>query len=89
MRLTEALAAEWARFGIRVNTVAPGAFVTDAQSVVLQDDKMLEARLRKIPLRRMGEPSEIGALVSYLVSSKSGFVTGSCFVADGGEVNSL
>ena len=37
----------------------------------------------------MGEPSEIGALVSYLVSSKSGFVTGSCFVADGGEVNSL
>ncbi len=89
MRLTEALAAEWARFGIRVNTVAPGAFVTDAQSAVLQDDKTLEARLRKIPLRRMGEPSEIGALVSYLVSSKSGFVTGSCFVADGGEVNSL
>ena len=89
MRLTEALAAEWARVGIRVNTVAPGAFVTDAQSAVLQDDKTLEARLRKIPIRRMGEPSEIGSLVSYLVSNKSGFVTGSCFVADGGEVNSL
>ncbi|MBJ86763.1 MAG: 2-deoxy-D-gluconate 3-dehydrogenase [Acidimicrobiaceae bacterium] len=89
IRLTEAMAAEWARFGIRVNTVAPGAFVTDAQSAVLEDAKTLDARLRKIPLRRMGEPSEIGGLVSYLVSKKSGFVTGSCFVADGGEVNSL
>ena len=89
MRLTEALAAELARYRSRVNTVAPGAFETDAQSAVLEDEKTLDARLRKIPLRRMGEPSEIGALVSYLVSSKSGFVTGSCFVADGGEVNSL
>jgi 2-deoxy-D-gluconate 3-dehydrogenase len=89
MRLTEALAAEWARFGIRVNTIAPGAFVTDAQSAVLDDEKILSARLRKIPLRRMGDPEELGALVSYLVSRKSGFITGSCFVADGGEVNSL
>ena len=87
MRLTEALAAEWARFGIRVNTIAPGAFETEAQAAVLEDDKILAARLRKIPLRRMGEPSEIGALTTYLVSSKSGFVTASCFVIDGGEVN--
>ena len=87
MRMTEALAAEWARFGIRVNTIAPGAFETEAQAAVLEDENILEARLRKIPLRRMGDPSEIGALVSYLVSTKSSFVTGSCFVIDGGEVN--
>jgi 2-deoxy-D-gluconate 3-dehydrogenase len=87
MRFTESLAAEWARFGIRVNTIAPGAFETDAQSAVLEDEKILAVRLRKIPLRRMGDPSEIGALTSYLVSPKSSFVTGSCFVIDGGETN--
>ena len=89
MRLTEALAAEWARYKIRVNTIAPGAFETDAQSAVFEDAATLDARLRKIPLRRMGSPDEIGPLTAYLVSPLSGFVTGSCFVIDGGEVSKL
>lgn len=89
MRLTEALAAEWARHHIRVNTIAPGAFETDAQSAVLEDEAVLDARLRKIPARRMGRPEEIGPLVCYLLSPLSDFVTGSCFVIDGGEVAKL
>lgn len=89
MRLTEALATEWARHHIRVNTIAPGAFATDAQSAVLDDEAMLEARLRKIPIRRMGRPEEIVPLACYLLSPLSGFVTGSCFVIDGGEVVKL
>ena len=89
MRLTEALAAEWARHHIRVNTIAPGAFETDAQSVVLEDDAVLDARLRKIPARRMGQPVEIAPLACYLLSPLSDFVTGSCFVIDGGEVAKL
>ena len=89
MRLTEALAAEWARYGIRVNTIAPGAFATDAQSAVLDDEDQLAARLRKIPARRMGQPAEIGPLTCYLLSPLSDFVTGSCFVIDGGEVAKL
>ena len=89
MRLTEALAAEWARYKIRVNTIAPGAFETDAQAAVFEDAATLDARLRKIPLRRMGTPDEIGPLTAYLVSPLSGFVTGSCFVIDGGEVAKL
>jgi 2-deoxy-D-gluconate 3-dehydrogenase len=89
MRFTEALAAEWARYEIRVNTVAPGAFDTAAQSAVTSDSKTLEARLRKIPLRRMGNPEELGPLVCYLLSPTSSFVTGACFVIDGGEVSKL
>lgn len=89
MRLTEALAVEWARHGIRVNTIAPGAFETDAQSAVLEDGGLLDARLRKIPVRRMGQPDEIGPLACYLLSPLSEFVTGACFVIDGGEVAKL
>ena len=89
MRLTEALAGEWARYNVRVNVIAPGAFETDAQAAVLADPDTLEARLRKIPVRRMGQPDELGPLVCYLASEASSFVTGSCFVIDGGEVSKL
>ena len=89
VRLTEALAAEWARHRIRVNTIAPGAFETAAQAAVLDDPDTLAARLRKIPARRMGAPAEIGPLAAYLVSPLSDFVTGACFVIDGGEVVKL
>jgi 2-deoxy-D-gluconate 3-dehydrogenase len=89
MRFTESIAAEWARHDIRVNVVAPGAFATSAQSAVLEDEVILKARLKKIPQRRMGDPEEIGPLVAYLISPVSSFVTGSCFVIDGGEVSKL
>ena len=89
LRFTEALANELARDRIRVNLIAPGAFETDAQAAVLDNPTLLEARLRKIPARRMGRPEEIGPLVCYLVSPLSSFVTGSCFVIDGGEIAKL
>lgn len=86
LRLTEALAGEWARHGIQVNAIAPGAFETDAQQAVLKSEEVLKKRLRKIPAHRMGMPSEIGPLVCYLASPLSSFVTGAVFVIDGGEV---
>ena len=89
IRLTEALAAEWARYRIRVNAIAPGAFETDAQAAVLNDPAALASRLRKIPARRMAAPDEIGPLAAYLVSPLSDFVTAACFVIDGGEVAKL
>lgn len=89
LRFTEALSGEWARHRIRVNLIAPGAFETAAQAAVLDDERILDARIKKIPARRMGQPDEIGPLVCYLVSPLSDFVTGSTFVIDGGEVAKL
>lgn len=89
LQFTKALAAEWARFGIQVNAIAPGAFETDAQSAVLGSPEILERRLRRIPAGRMGRPAEFGPLVCYLASPLADFMTGSVVVVDGGEVNKL
>lgn len=85
LRLTEALAGEWAAHNVQVNSIAPGAFATAAQSAVLDDPEILRRRLRKIPAGRMGAPGEIGALACYLASALSDFVTGATYVIDGGE----
>jgi 2-dehydro-3-deoxy-D-gluconate 5-dehydrogenase len=89
IRLTEALAAEWAPFGIQVNAIAPGAFATDAQEAVTSDPDMLARRIRKIPAGRMADPVEFGPIVTFLASPASNFVTGATFVIDGGEVSKL
>ncbi|MGB3412407.1 MAG: SDR family oxidoreductase [Microthrixaceae bacterium] len=89
LRFNEAVAAEWAPKGVQVNVIAPGAFETDAQAAVTDDPAMLEARLKKIPARRMGHVDEIGPLACYLASPLSNFVTGATYVIDGGEANKL
>ncbi len=89
LQFTKALAAEWARKGVQVNAIAPGAFETDAQRLVLDSPDVLARRLGKIPAKRMGAAKEIGPMVCYLASSLSDFVTGSVFVMDGGESSKL
>jgi 2-dehydro-3-deoxy-D-gluconate 5-dehydrogenase len=89
VQFTKALGAEWARFGVQVTCIAPGAFETDAQSAVLGDESILAQRLRKIPAGRMGRGAEFGPLVCYLASPLADFMTGSVIVFDGGEVNKL
>ena len=89
IRFTEALASEWARYGVQVNAIAPGAFETEAQQQVLESSELLTKRLRKIPARRMGTIGEIGPLACFLSSPLSDFITGAVFVIDGGEVSRL
>jgi 2-dehydro-3-deoxy-D-gluconate 5-dehydrogenase len=89
LRMTEALAAEWARDGVQVNMIAPGGFATDAQQAVLDNPDVLARRLRKIPAGRMGRPEEVAALACYLASPLSEFVTGACYTIDGGELAKL
>lgn len=80
------LAVEWARHGITVNAVAPGYFRTDLNAAALDDPDVGERLLKKIPLRRVGQPAELGPLLVYLSSDESAFMTGSVLVIDGGQV---
>jgi 2-deoxy-D-gluconate 3-dehydrogenase len=80
------LAVEWARYGITVNAVAPGYFRTDLNAAALDDPQVSERLLKKIPLRRVGQPAELGPLLVYLSSDASAFMTGSVVVIDGGQV---
>ncbi|MFC4001238.1 SDR family NAD(P)-dependent oxidoreductase [Prauserella oleivorans] len=89
VRMTEALAAEWAAKNVQVNCIAPGAFATDAQKAVLESPDLLQRRVAKIPARRMADAAELMPLVCLLVSASSPFTTGAVFVVDGGESGKL
>ena len=84
-QLVQTLAVEWARYRITVNGIAPGYFETDMPKAVLEDPELRQRVLSRIPLRRFGNPPEIGPLVNYLASDASGFMTGSILRIDGGQ----
>ena len=84
--LTRALAVEWARHGVTVNAIAPGFFRTDLNKHALDDIKIGPKIVGHIPLRRVGQPEELGPLVVYLASDAAAFMTGSVVVLDGGQL---
>jgi len=82
--LTEALALEWARHGIRVNAIAPGYFATDLNSDFLSSEAGEKMRLR-IPQRRFGRLEDLDGPLLLLGSEAGSFMTGTLLVADGGH----
>jgi gluconate 5-dehydrogenase len=85
IQFTRATAADWAPRGVNVNAICPGLFMTEPNRRWARDNpKVIETFLDSIPMRRAGEPDEIGPLAVYLASPASSYVTGATFVIDGG-----
>jgi len=81
---TKAAAQELARYNITVNAVAPGPIDTDILAGDTPERK--RQRAREIPLRRIGRPEDIAAVVSFLASKDSDWITGTTLLVNGGSV---
>jgi len=82
---TRAVAADWAPFGVSVNAIAPGVFLTDPNRRWFDENPQLRETIESmVPMGRLGEPREIAPLALYLASDASSFMTGAVIVIDGG-----
>jgi dehydrogenase/reductase SDR family member 4 len=82
--LVRNLAAEWGPKNVRVNAIAPGLIKTEFARALWEDEKRRAQRIEVTPLRRLGEPRDIGGIAVFLASPAAAFITGQCIVADGG-----
>ena len=85
VRLTESLALEWARHGIRVNALCPGYIETDLNREFFESEAG-KALIRRVPQRRLGRPEELDGALMLLASDLGSFITGTSLVVDGGHL---
>jgi 3-oxoacyl-[acyl-carrier protein] reductase len=96
--MAKTIASDLAPYGITVNNIAPGPIVTDRLTEILSArakvmgttaDEQIRRWSATIPVRRMGQPNEIGDLCAYLCSAQAGYLTGQTIVVDGGINRSI
>ncbi|UQS87469.1 glucose-1-dehydrogenase [Nicoliella spurrieriana] len=81
---TETIALEYAKRGIRVNAIAPGAINTPINAEKFSDPEQLNDTKQLVPMDRIGTPEEVSATAAWLASTESGYVTGDTIYVDGG-----
>jgi NAD(P)-dependent dehydrogenase (short-subunit alcohol dehydrogenase family) len=87
IQMTKALSLEWARYQIRVNAIAPGYIETDLNRDFFATAAG-ETLIKRIPQRRLGQPSDLDGALLLLASPASSYMTGSVIAVDGGHLNS-
>jgi len=86
IQLTRVMALELARHNVQVNALCPGYFATPMNETFFASPAGREVIKRSIPLRRLGDPMELGPTIVYVASDASRFMTGSVLVIDGGQL---
>ena len=84
IQLTRTMALEWAKFGVTVNALAPGPFLTELNLPVLDNPTANQFFMDRLPIGRWGQPEELGGAIVFLASEASSFMTGSVLTMDGG-----
>lgn len=84
VNFTRALAAEWGKYGVTVNSICPGYFYTDLTTETLDSDYFQAIAKRSIPLERYGRSGELDTCALFLASPSSTYVTGQNIAVDGG-----
>jgi NAD(P)-dependent dehydrogenase (short-subunit alcohol dehydrogenase family) len=87
LAMTRTLAAEWGKYNIRVNALAPGIMITEGASknLLFDTEDVQEKILKKIPLNRFADVNEIAKLAAFLCSEDASYITGDTMTADGGR----
>jgi NAD(P)-dependent dehydrogenase (short-subunit alcohol dehydrogenase family) len=82
--VTNGIAVEFARYGVRANSILPGWIATDMTGQAQENEVFSKNVISRVPLRRWGEPEEFGGIAVYLASDASRFHTGDSILIDGG-----
>ena len=84
LSMTRSLAAEWGKFGVTVNVLAPGWFKTAQNAVLYENKEWLNYITERIPLNRPGQPNDLDGTVVFLASDACEYITGQIILVDGG-----